>query len=414
MAVSGFSVDGPRRRSVDMQRRAKATIVVAYEKFRSRANRRGRADSEMVGAGATDSPRCAASAGWVTSMLGGDNAMRLLIVGAGASRGSIAKEPSVPTAAEFGKALARINRDWQRAYQSLAKVVTKHLGCSLDQFSLEELWTCVDWYAKFKHVLPKPAWEDDDADAFGPQLKRALLEVYGGRCDALARALPRNDGYVLGRLLGGMRPGDVIASFNYDTIVERLAIETFGLNVSSVSAAQPSPAILLVKPHGSVSWAMNVPTRSVRWHASSGEPLLDSLTTRDIDRGTEPLLLGAVPIKSELIFHVQAWACEHGTSWKQVFDLISKQWSQLVHAIRHAQRISVVGYSFPREDVYGRFLIGEAARSRLAPVDVEFFELEARARDQSKEIYDAFARRVASVTYMGPVTSPGRAAKSPA
>ena len=55
-------------------------------------------------------------------------------------------------------------------------------------------------------------------------MKKALLEIYGKRCDDAANRLPLTDSYTLGQLIKNeLNPGDIIISFNYDTIVERLA-----------------------------------------------------------------------------------------------------------------------------------------------------------------------------------------------
>ena len=73
-------------------------------------------------------------------------------------------------------------------------------------------------------------------------------------------------------------------------------------------------------------------------------------------------MLGAVPIKSELIFEVQRF---YGLP---VFDVVVQQWKTVVTAVREAEKLIVVGYSFPREDQYGRFLFREAVRLRKNPL----------------------------------------------
>jgi hypothetical protein len=52
-------------------------------------------------------------------------------------------------------------------------------------------------------------------------------------------------------LLKEVKPGDVIVSFNWDTLVERLA-KKFGLNLIHCPG-RPRKKVKFVKPHGSVS-----------------------------------------------------------------------------------------------------------------------------------------------------------------
>jgi hypothetical protein len=53
------------------------------------------------------------------------------------------------------------------------------------------------------------------------------------------------------------------------------------------------------------------------------------------------------------------------------------QWRVLLQAVTSADEICVVGYGFPSEDAYGRFLIREAARRRSKPfIRIEVYELE--------------------------------------
>ena len=115
--------------------------------------------------------------------------------------------------------------------------------------------------------------------------------------------------------------------------------------------------------------------------------LLNSLDPTDVDSGREPLVLGAVPIKSELIREVQVQL--HDGS-RPVFDAIIRQWRTVVEAIRDADSVVVVGYSFPQGDEYGRFLLQEGMRLRNSRLSVEFFELQNKKCEREKAIKSAF------------------------
>jgi hypothetical protein len=104
--------------------------------------------------------------------------MQALLLGAGASHGTC---PSVPVARDFGRALASLTR---YSNDELLEIVEK-LDLDRDGWALEDVWTYLDYYSKL-HTALRP-------EAEGPtesHLKRALLEVYGQRCDGLADELP--------------------------------------------------------------------------------------------------------------------------------------------------------------------------------------------------------------------------------
>src|SRR5947209_2122456 len=132
-----------------------------------------------------------------------------------------------------------------------------------------------------------------------------------------------------------------------------------------------------------------------------GGPLLNSLDFRKVEPlAHEPLVLGAVPIKSELIREVQYCA-----DFCDVFNTVIGQWKAVTEALRLARRVVVVGYSFPKEDHYGRFLIEAGLRERRSEkLAIEFFELEDKASERMREIADAFDGHYAHIAYRGPIT----------
>ena len=255
----------------------------------------------------------------------------------------------------------------------------------------------MDYYAKLEEAIPSsPPWSDES-----PQMKKALLEVYGRRCDDAADQLPLTDSYTLGRLIRNeLNSGDIIISFNYDTIVERLA-RRFGYTLLSVDAQEQErrKGITLAKPHGSTSWTLdlNYNPRRVISASNHSEVLINSLESTDVDQCREPLVLGAVPIKSELIREVQDVCAS-----PNVFETVTRQWQALVEAVRDADSVVIVGYSFPPEDQYGRFLLKEGIRLRSSELTVEFFELKKKRRKRKKAIRDVFGSHV-ELVYQGAV-----------
>ena len=320
--------------------------------------------------------------------------MKAFLLGAGASRGAFDETFPVPVSAEFGKTLASLDPCWKQNFPALLRVV-EHLGLDKANWPLEPVWSCIDYYAKLPHALPLPApWQDGSK-----QIKKALLLVYGQRCDTA----PIGDKSTLARLLrDDLRAGDTLISFNYDTIAERAALK-YGLRLLGAPYGAPG-CVTFAKPHGSTSWTLDLRCpRSVTWQSKEHLPLLDSLQPCDVDCDKEPLVLGAVPIKSELIREVQERHNVHG-----VFDAICVQWRVVVEALRDAKTLIVVGYGFPFEDQYGRFLMKEGlhlrdGKSHGGKLKVELFEVENRVSETSQRIVSLFGDRIKSLRFRGPV-----------
>jgi hypothetical protein len=327
--------------------------------------------------------------------------MNAFFFGAGSSCGTLlGSSVCPPVGADFGRALVAADLNWEQHYGGIAKVV-RHLGRPMSELSLEEIWTCIDYYAKLGHALPQPAsWLNASRDLATLDLKRALLRLYGRGCDLTAETLPLSEDYTLGYLMKNrMQPGDLVISFNYDTIVERLA-QRFGHRLLSVGTKPRRDVVEIVKPHGSTSWTLDFKLKRVVSAPPGAEPLLDSVSEEEVLNGKEPLVLGAVPIKSELIREVQVcWLSE-------VFDAVMRQWSAVVAAVRDAEVFVVVGYSFPREDHYGRFLLREGVCLRSTPVKVEYYELADRAAVRAASIIEAFPGDGIQIEWKGDVRPP--------
>jgi hypothetical protein len=195
-------------------------------------------------------------------------------------------------------------------------------------------------------------------------------------------------------------------SFNYDTIAERLA-RRLGKNVKPAPQDEVvvANAITLAKPHGSTSWSMQCHGALDR-SAVDGGPRYDSLTLSDYEQKRSPLVLGAVPIKSELIREVQQKAGR-----ADIFETVARQWRQVVRAVEFADEIVVAGYSFPRQDEYGRFIIREGLRARSQSkrpnLRIRFFETKQNEARSAASIQDLFSGHLAELIPAGPVVPPG-------
>jgi hypothetical protein len=104
-------------------------------------------------------------------------------------------------------------------------------------------------------------------------------------------------------------------------------------------------------------------------------------------------------MKSELIFEVQKCCAPH------VFTVIMNQWQAVVEAVRDADVIIVLGYSFPKEDEYGRFFFREGMRQRGKPLKrIEYYNT---SRDSACAIREVFGEEP-KIVWKRRVTPVGR------
>lgn len=314
----------------------------------------------------------------------------LFLVGAGCSLGTLHNRESIrpPTAAEFVNQLDK--RGWINDYPELKKVI-EHARKAHRHVGLEELWTTIDLHAKF--VSPFPiAWTARGIVI--RELKSAVVRMYGSLCDEISRSISETDNCTLVKVVASeIKAGDTLISFNYDTIVERLVSRMAKAPLQHGKELKPG-TIRFAKPHGSTSWCIKDLPHAV----TDGNPLMESFSHEAIrDEIHDPLILGAVPLKSELVYEVQ----EYYRS-PRVFEVIREQWRTLANAVAIATRIVILGYSFPKEDMYGRFFIneGQTARSTGLPLSIDVFNLDLGTVRQVAEIFP----NGTPITFNGPVT----------
>lgn len=286
--------------------------------------------------------------------------MRLFIFGAGATVGTLGRPP----VERFGERLAELEDQWNESYPELAQAVRDLPSFSPDRpnaWRLDNAWTRLDYYAKLSGALGV----GDYGGAASRQIHAAVATVYGGLDLTAADMSVDGQDFSLRQILDAAQAGDVIVSFNWDTLVERAANLLFGTRrVPFLQSPYPSSpqGVALAKPHGSLSW-QRIPAFSgpPTAYGPGGTPLLVPIPSSEILEGVrELLLLGAVPIKSELIREAQ-----RGNG---IYECIILQWRTLCDAVTRADDVIVAGDSFPPEDQYGRFLLREAARRRSARI----------------------------------------------
>lgn len=336
--------------------------------------------------------------------------MKVVILGAGSTIGTLGGSLGVQGLAQR---LEQVHGPtWRARYPRLAEAV-EHCGSS----NLDRIWTHVDYAAKLTRSVcqapdcPKldgacpragPDCQGPDYGGVSGELRRALLAAYALRHELEELLMKRAGGTLMG-LLTDLQPGDVLISFNWDTVGERILREKCAAPVAT--ARRPplgSTTVHLVKPHGSLSWEDHGGRAPVRWcESGSRAPLFEAMQMGS-NNYPQPLVLGALPIKDELIAGTQVMG---GNG--EIFALIADQWASVVYAVEHADYLVLVGYGFPPEDTYGRFLFRQAAARRGARPrpSIEYYAL---ARDRARiveAVRETFGSDV-NCTYAGCVEPP--------
>ena len=310
-----------------------------------------------------------------------DASVKLFIFGAGATYGTLGRRG----VKGFGRELAARVPQWRTdplysALVSSAKAALRTREPDADNWDLDVAWTHLDYLAKLRRGLDGLGLAFDDGQA-SVAIHRAAAAVYSPLdCAYLSDAWRGAVLFTLRDILKEVRAGDVVVSFNWDVLVEHLLVRHrfCGTSLRFVQAPHElsGDVVTIVKPHGSLSWGREFPKAGDAPDFLPGPaPLLDPMLPAEISDRRQPLVLGAVPIKSELLKEVQ---------WRHTFvhRRIMEQWSALCRALRDAEEVQAVGYGFPPEDQYGLFMLREAARLRSRACRVVLYEVPGRRCDE--------------------------------
>jgi len=315
--------------------------------------------------------------------------MKAVILGTGATIGTLGGKGGVKG---FEERLNEVRPSWQDDYRNLKKAIDACKKSRDEKINLDQVWTRIDYYSKFRKILNG----DYGSDA-SIELHKAVLVAYSFKKEISNICNKRHD-FTLINELKELGRGDALISFNWDTLAENIVMKM--LEESLIQSPDPdsSKYIQLIKPHGSLSWVHKKDGTVIFKEGS--KPRLNPMTENDVDEDeAEPLVLGAVPVKSEIIEEVQ-----RGDHIK-VFTTISDQWRETIRVISQADEVVVLGYSFPNEDTYGRFLLREAVRNRPKKhrlPKIRYYALTEHRCDIEKAFREIFSDEV-NYEYMGKI-----------
>jgi hypothetical protein len=255
----------------------------------------------------------------------------------------------------------------------------------------------MDYAGKLQRSLKRDPYPPETSG----QLYKALLVAYS--LTEEVGKLDLGSSFTLKTALMDLGDGDVLISFNWDTIAERIAHD-LGRKLVASGPILYRRYVNLVKPHGSLSWEDGGDSDHMKWRGSHGEPLLTPMPVKDVHphprEYMQPLVLGAVPMKERLIKETQ--------TNQAVYEIFADQWAAVVDAIACATALTVIGYRFPSEDGYGRFLLREAARRRHQPLpQIPYFALERDRADIEQALREVFGDDV-QCSFKGPVDPASR------
>lgn len=343
--------------------------------------------------------------------------MKTVILGSGATAGTC---ELAPTTGGFGRALRQRVPSWRSRYPVLAVLVDDLLRkerqalhpdyptsevvdvpvASIDAWDLARAWTRLDYFSKFPEIQRGQPY----GYQANLQLHAAILDVYGESLRTeIRRALANTVEFTLCAIISSLQPGDVLVSFNWDVLAETLA-EHLGIPLIQAPTQNAREAVTLIKPHGSVSWRY-YPSRQHVDMEEGRKPATDPMAATQVSADPEfiqPFVVGAVPVKSELIAELQ------GRHPHSSYCVLIRQWMEFMDALEHTDEVIVAGYNFPEDDNYGRFLIKEAvSRRRSALDDIGFYELACSERCFSKRLKRIFEPQSGEPKYLGPIGTRG-------
>lgn len=348
---------------------------------------------------------------------------RVIILGAGASYGTLAEK--APLARDFGEYLLRKHPDWSRSYPYLAAAISflepRLQDTTRRSWALDKVWSAIDNRVKLQFVLdltlagspfpPPPSLKKEiykralDPWGFaGFELRCAVAGVYGIDLDPAIQSASGGDGTVKEKLRE-LQPGDCVISFNYEllaeTILNKNGQKFFTAN-RWMHATSVKEVISLCKPHGSLNWKQRAPENGRAVEILDGpmrEQEIDFEPTEDCT--VQPGIIGPVPYKSEIIFSELQLR-----NVPSFFHLLVAQWRCAIHCLSVCDKLIILGYGFPPEDLHAQYMFAEAGagRNRSVMLQVEVCEsTKERFESVKAQVEKIFKASSANIKDTGPV-----------
>lgn len=342
----------------------------------------------------------------------------VILLGAGASRGTLGE--IAPLSADFGQCLNAIMPNWRSNYPYLSaalRFLRDRIPDTTEQsWALDRVWSAIDNRVKLRFILglelpeapfPPPKTKRIYARSLDPwglagfDLRCVMSSVYGNRLTSKIQDAIQGNG-TLKQVSQRLEPEDCVVSLNYDLLAEKM-LNKIGKAWSTANqwsiSSSTGGKILLCKPHGSLSWKQWVPEFGRAIEILDG-PMAENEIDFDPaqDATLQPAVVGPVPFKSEIIMpEVQGNVLNS-------FELLAAQWKAAIERISQAEKLIILGYSFPSEDLHAQYLFAEASVRRQSSKKLEI-EVYQRTKQSFDRTYEKLVGlfKTNSIKYMGSV-----------
>lgn len=290
----------------------------------------------------------------------------VVVLGAGASRGaSFVSDAQVlpPLDTDFFDQAQRMSRKLTMADKNLIEFIHNEFGLSGFP-TLETFFTQIEAVDQFHHVF---------------NIKGRVSQKFSGHLTTLRRLIPRvfleafdsRECTFHRRLAGALRANDVVLSFNYDCLMDealrreggkRWRAETgYGFAVSEGHELWDSPPevgppyrnpIRLLKPHGSLNWALS--------------------------KDNKVRLVPAYDAEAQQSIVPPTWDKSEVTTWPW-----NEVWRGSRRALAQARLMIVIGYSVPLTDQLSQALLRADVNNLRGLIVVN---PDPAARDRTKSL----------------------------
>ncbi|MCK4798729.1 MAG: hypothetical protein KAT05_15235 [Spirochaetes bacterium] len=280
---------------------------------------------------------------------------KVYVFGAGASAGA-----GLPLMSDFLKKAEELKDKQQDKFDDLLKYFSEP---KFKSFNIEEFLGYLDMKINLNNL---------DSDKF---IKIRLLEFiekviilsyyYGDENDIL------NYSNLLNKFTEQLTKDDTIISFNYDVLIDDSLTKNgflpeYGIDLEHKPAGQNNMRIRLFKLHGSLNWSICSKCKKPKWN--NFDYLLKrskSSTTDGSDKFSDKLY-ESIELdilkkcgsneKHKLIIEEDTFIIP--PTWnKHDHPDFKGMWLKASEALKDADKIIFIGYSFPKTDIYFKFLL---------------------------------------------------------
>lgn len=316
----------------------------------------------------------------------------VFILGAGFSRGY--NQERVPLISDFleiaeNKRTLRPDGD----HKELVNFIQKYFGEQYRNVNIETLATFLS-----TDLVPDVSQKHEFREKLYRQLNRIIIstlyDLYGKSCDRGTEKLYQSFADKL------VKKGTHVITFNYDLILDNLLFNTknwytvdgYGVHMksdfiesidSTERQARGNSKIHYLKLHGSLNWGKRIIP-----HPYQGDniTLLDNIPP---DRSIIPIEYSSLSNTEMINMHYQSYIIPPILTKQELYKtpLLQNIWYKSKQLIQMANKIYIIGYSFPPSDFITEFLFRQAlSSSQSMPKEIDVIDIKIN-KDRINNIF---------------------------